>query len=57
MTRNKDKIVKELIDNTDKYKKQISDYFETYTYNHGTAAEQGAKYILKSLVEKKKNKK
>lgn len=48
--------VKELFKDSKKYKKQIAEYFENYTYNHGTAAEKGAKYILKSLVEKRKNK-
>ena len=50
-------IVKDLIENGEKYKQKIDDYFETFTFNHGTAAVKGAQYILKSLVEKKKNKK
>lgn len=50
-------IVKELFDKKKEYKKQISEYFEDYLYNHGTAAEMGAKYILKSLAQKQKNKK
>ena len=41
----------------EQYKDKIDNYFETFTFNHGTAASKGAQYILKSLVEKKKNKK
>ena len=47
-------VVNELFDKSDEYKTNISRYFEDYTFNHGKAAEVGAKYILKSLVEKQK---
>lgn len=47
------KIVKDLFKNQSKYKKKINDYFETYTFNHGNAAEKGAKYILNSLAQKR----
>ena len=46
----------ELFKDSKKYKKAISEYFETFTYNHGTAGEMGAKYILQSLMKKKQNK-
>ena len=48
--------VEYLFANGDKYKEKIDNYFETFTFNHGTAAQKGAQYILKSLVDKKKNK-
>ena len=54
---NADETVKELFKNAKKYQKKINDYFETFTFNHGTAAEVGAKYVLKSIVEKRKNNK
>ncbi len=50
-------LVKSLFDSQEFYEKEISTYFENYTFNHGTAAEQGAKYILKTLVEKRKKNK
>lgn len=49
-------IAQDLFENGDRYKQQIDACFETFTFNHGTAAQKGAQYILKSLVEKKKNK-
>ena len=52
-----DETIKSLFKDRKEYKKKIEEYFETFTYNHGTAAEKGAKYILQSLIEKKKNKK
>ncbi len=52
-----DETIKNLFKDKKEYKKKIEEYFETFTYNHGTAAEKGAKYILQSLIEKKKNKK
>ena len=48
--------VEYLFANGDKYKEKIDNYFETFTFNHGNAAQKGAQYILKSLVDKKKNK-
>ena len=47
-------IVKNLLQNKQEYAEKISKYYESYTFNHGTAGEHGAKYILKSLIEKKK---
>ncbi|MBQ3048259.1 MAG: membrane protein insertase YidC [Clostridia bacterium] len=52
-----DTVVEKLFKDHKKYKEDISNYFETYTYNHGTAAAEGAKYILGSLLEKQKQKK
>ena len=52
-----DETIKNLFKDKKEFKKKIEEYFETFTYNHGTAAEKGAKYILQSLIEKKKNKK
>ena len=48
------KIVDELLKNKAKYSEQIEKYFHEHTFNHGVAAEKGAKYILKSLIEKSK---
>lgn len=48
--------VKELFENQNKYKTKIQKYYENFTFNHGNAAENGAKYILKSLSQKSKNK-
>ena len=50
-------VVEELINNKEFYSNQISTYFESYLYNHGTSAKEGAKYILKSLNKMKQNKK
>lgn len=50
-------VVRDLDNNKEKYKTQISEFYNKFTYNHNTAAEVGAKYLLNSLVEKKKNKK
>ncbi|MDE5943715.1 MAG: membrane protein insertase YidC [Clostridia bacterium] len=50
-------IVKDLFKNQNKYKTKIRKYYEDFTFNHGTAAEKGAQYILKSLSQKSKNKK
>lgn len=47
-------IVKELFKNEKKYKTKIKSYFESFTFNHGNAAEKGAQYILKSLSQKNK---
>lgn len=49
-------IVADLLKNGKKYEKPIKDFFENFTFNHGTAAEKGAQYILKSLSQKAKNK-
>ncbi len=47
--------VKELFENQGEYKTKIHKYYESFTFNHGNAAEIGAKYILKSLSQKRKN--
>lgn len=56
-TKTIDTVVEKLLKDSKKYKEDITSYFETYTYNHGTAAQEGAKYILGSLLEKQKQKK
>ncbi len=48
--------VKALFENQGEYKAKIKKYYENFTFNHGNAAEIGAKYILKSLSQKSKNK-
>ncbi len=52
---NVDQTVKELFEKSEEYKKVINEYFKTFTFNHGTAAQAGAKYVLNSIVEKRKN--
>ena len=47
-------VVEELLRNTESYRKKIDRRFETFIFNHGCAGAEGAKYILRSLVEKKK---
>lgn len=47
--------VKELFKNQKTYKAKINEYYKTFTFNHGNAAEYGAKYILNSIAEKRKN--
>lgn len=47
-------IVKNLFDNRETYKEKINKRFENFIFNHGTSAEIGAKYVLKSIVEKNK---
>ncbi len=60
---NKEDISKlpETIDNLfkdgEKYKQQIDEYYKNFTYNHGHAGKEGARYILKSLISKQNNKK
>lgn len=41
-----------LLSHKEEYRKQISDNYERFVYNHGTSAEEGAKYIIRSLQEK-----
>ena len=48
------KTVKDLIENGASYEQKITDIFDKFLYNHGTAAEAGAKYLLRSLAEKNK---
>lgn len=43
-----------LFNNGEKFKEKINERFETFTFNHGTAAKVGADYVLKSIVNKKK---
>ncbi len=50
-------VIDDLFKNRDKYKKQIDEFYQTFTYNHGHAGKEGAKYILKSLITKQNNKK
>ena len=47
-------IVKDLFDKRETYKEKINKRFESFIFNHGTSAEIGAKYVLKSIVEKNK---
>ncbi len=46
-------VVRELLEQSDSYRARIDARFETLLYNHGTAGEAGAKYILQSLTEKR----
>ncbi len=45
--------VETLLSEREKYAEAIASYFQTFTFNHGTAAKKGAEYILKSLMRKK----
>ena len=45
--------VEYLLANPDKYEAAISAWFDKLLYNHGTAAAEGAKYILHSLADRK----
>lgn len=47
-------VVEKLFAEREIYAKKISDYFETFTFNHGCAAKKGSDYILKSLSQKRK---
>ena len=51
------KYVEELFKNRNTYRQKIDKIYDEFLYNHGIASEKGANYILKSLVEKKNNKK
>ena len=51
-----DKVVADLLASEDKYKEIITDTLNNHLYNIGSAADAGASYILKSLVEKKNKK-
>lgn len=46
--------VKELLGSADEYSERISRTFEEHLYNHGKAADVGAKYILGQLTKAKK---
>ena len=50
-----DEVVKKLLNNAEKYEEIIAKTLENHLYNIGCAGAAGADYILKSLVEKKKN--
>ena len=52
-----DQVANELFTNRNKYAKKINECFETFTFNHGNAGEKGAQYVLKSIIEKRKNNK
>ena len=46
-----------LLGEEDLYAKKIAEIYDGFIYNHGTAAENGAKYILTSLAARAKQKK
>ena len=48
-----DSVVKELVMNKNKYEKQINNTLNEYIFNIENSDEVGAKYIIKSLIEKK----
>ena len=50
-------IIENLFKDKDKFKQQIEEYYKNFTYNHGHAGKEGARYILKSLITKQNNKK
>ena len=50
-----DEIVKKLLASSEKYEAIITETLNKHLYNIGTAGAAGADYILRSLVEKKKN--
>ena len=47
--------VRELLEDSEKYRERITEVFEAHLFNHNKAADAGAKYILSRLVEKSKN--
>ena len=53
-TKNIKVAVDELLKNGESYGNRISGIFDKFLYNHGCAAEAGAKYILRSLAAKNK---
>lgn len=50
-------VVEKLLGEEDLYAKKIAEIYDGFIYNHGTAAENGAKYILTSLAARAKQKK
>ena len=50
-----DKVVENLLASSKEYKEVIENKFENLIFNHGCAAEKGARYILTSLANKKKS--
>lgn len=51
---NADKIVKDLLDNSEDYSKKIAERFDSLIFNHGTSSKVGAKYLLTQIVNRKK---
>ena len=49
-------ILQNLSDNAEHYKKVIEDTHQNMIFNHGSAAKVGADYILRSLANKKTQK-
>jgi hypothetical protein len=47
-------VIYELLDNSEKYHKEIDCIRREERYNYGFAAEAGAKYLLSRLVKKKR---
>lgn len=41
-----------LLNHKDEYKKAINALYDRFVYNHGSSAEEGAKYIIRSLKDK-----
>ena len=54
---NVNKTVEYLLNNKDKYKKDIEKVLNDYFYNIGTSGEVGAKYIIECVQKKIKEKK
>ncbi len=50
-------IIQSLFKDKERYKKQIDEFYQGFTYNHGSAGKAGATYILKSLIKKQNAKK
>lgn len=50
-----DNVVENLLVSSKEYKEVIENKFENLIFNHGCAAEKGARYILTSLANKKKS--
>jgi len=48
-------VVRELLDNSDRYKAAIEGLISEYMYNIGTAAEAGGEYIIDSIKKKREN--
>ncbi len=52
-----EEVVADLLARTDEYAERIPEIFDRHIFNHGKAADVGAKYILSRLVEKQKQQK
>lgn len=48
--------VTNLLKEKKKYKKQIDSCYEQFIFNHGSAGKTGAKYVVKSMINKQNNK-